>query len=106
AGRGKSGRGGVEPGTQSGPGLSPALPGYGGVSQKDHNQRGGERKAPGTESDLVGRKMSARHDSCPYGGAVSGSDGWIVVQVQRHKEAAVQADLGARGTPGSGPCRG
>jgi hypothetical protein len=43
--------------------------------------------------------MSARHDSRPYGGAVSGSDGWIVVQVKRHKERAVQANLARDGIP-------
>ena len=43
--------------------------------------------------------MSARHDSCPYGGATSGSDGWIVVQAKRHKERAVQANLAREGIP-------
>jgi len=37
--------------------------------------------------------MSARQDSCPYGGATSGSDSWIVAQAKRHKERAVQSNL-------------
>src|SRR4029450_2266022 len=49
--------------------------------------------------DLFRRTMSARHESCPYGGATSGSDGWIVVQAKRHKERAVQVNLAREGIP-------
>jgi hypothetical protein len=41
--------------------------------------------------------MSARHDSCPYGGAVSDDGDWLVVQSKRHKERAVQANLARDG---------
>ncbi len=37
--------------------------------------------------------MTARNNSCPYGGAISGGDGWIVVQAKRHKERSIQANL-------------
>ena len=41
--------------------------------------------------------MSARHDSCPYGGAVPDDLGWMVLQSKRHKERAVQVNLARDG---------
>src|SRR5262249_61084496 len=41
--------------------------------------------------------MSARDASCPYGGALSGDEDWMVVQAKRHKERAVQANLAREG---------
>src|SRR5262249_54295885 len=50
--------------------------------------------------DLAGRTMSARHDSCPYGGAPrSGDGGGLVVQTKRNKERAVHAILAREGVP-------
>ena len=43
--------------------------------------------------------MSARHDSCPYGGALPDDLGWMVVQSKRHKERAVQVNLARDGIP-------
>jgi len=43
--------------------------------------------------------MSARKDSCPYGGAVPADSGWLVVQTKRHKERAVQAALAREEIP-------
>jgi hypothetical protein len=47
---------------------------------------------------IVARNMSARHDSCPYGGALYG-DSWLVLQSKRHRERAVQATLSREGIP-------
>src|SRR4029077_11605350 len=41
--------------------------------------------------------MSARHDVCPYGGAVPDDLGWMVLQSKRHKERAVQVNLARDG---------
>ena len=43
--------------------------------------------------------MSAVQDSRPYGGALTGDGGWLVVQTKRHKERAVQAALVREGFP-------
>jgi hypothetical protein len=43
--------------------------------------------------------MSARNDSCPYGGAISDGDDWLVLQSKRHRERAVQQNLVREGVP-------
>src|SRR5262245_44504867 len=43
--------------------------------------------------------MSALQDSRPYGGALSGDGGWLVVQTKRHKERTVEVALGREGIP-------
>ena len=41
--------------------------------------------------------MPALYDSRPYGGALSGDGGWLVVQTKRHKERTVKVALGREG---------
>ena len=41
--------------------------------------------------------MSARYDSCPYGGAMPEDLAWMVVQAKRHKERSVQVNLAREG---------
>lgn len=43
--------------------------------------------------------MSARDNSCPYGGAMPDDPGWMVVQSKRHKERTVQVNLAREGIP-------
>jgi transcriptional antiterminator RfaH len=48
---------------------------------------------------LVGKNMSARDDSCPYGGASSSRDNWMVLRTKRHRERSVHASLLREGVP-------